>query len=169
MLKIPRQQLDWIINDTFSSVPIDETLAKIGKDGISRREFNDYLKANPDFEKEYTQAELEACRFIENDILNVHKGIPVKDKRWGKLDDKAMRVKLEAMKKILEYRNPAKYSPKVDLNLNGTVSVKHSLEQANARVAAVFGIKAVNDSALGNFDLPSELEHSTIKNISPKK
>jgi hypothetical protein len=121
--KLTEQEEEWVINDTFESIKIEDTLKKIN---MNRRQFNSYLKDNPEFAMVFAQAEIDACKFIENDMLNIH--------RKAKDDHKLARVMLEAMRKVLEYRNPAKYSPKMDMNLNGTISVRGAIDNANNKL-----------------------------------
>ncbi len=118
-----RQEKDWILNDIFHSTCIDESINKLGFK--SRLAFERYLKTDLEFQAEIKQAELDACTYLENDMLNVH--------RRAKGDAKLARVLLEGYARILGYRNPAKYSTKVDLTVT-QVSMKTAIDGANERV-----------------------------------
>lgn len=136
MRKLTEQEQDWVLNDTFQSVKIDETLGKIN---MTRRQFNQYLKDDLEFAKKYAEAEIDACRFIENDMLNIHRRVAPENGKMRAIpiDHKLARVMMEGMKKILEYRNPSKYSPKMDVNMNSVVSIRDSLNKANERVQSL--------------------------------
>ncbi len=121
-----RQEKDWVINDVFHSTCYDESINKLGFK--SRLAFDRYLKTDPEFQAEIKQAELDACTYLENDMLNVH--------RRAKGDHKLARVLLEAYAKILAYRNPAKYSQKLDLTVT-QVSMKTAIDGANDRVKSL--------------------------------
>jgi hypothetical protein len=124
----------WILEDTFQVVRIDQTLDKVG---MTRREFNEYLKANQEFKAEYDQALIDSCTFIENDILNAHNAkTPAKAGPQSKKPSPAGAALFsQNAMKILAARRPDKYGNKLDLNMNQTVSIRHNIEAANERVA----------------------------------
>lgn len=117
------QEWGWIINDTFEGVQIDQTLQKVG---FNRTQFSQYLNDLPEKKAEYDKAQIDSCKFIENDILNAHKKYK---------DPKVAKLAIDAAKMILAFRNPEKYGNKIDLNVNKTVSIKAAISMANERVA----------------------------------
>lgn len=119
------QEWGWVINDTLEGVQIDQTLQKIG---MTRPQFTQYLKDLPEKRKEYNQALLDQCEFLENEIINAHKKF--KDHQKAKLF-------IDAAKAILAFRKPEKYGNKIDLNVNKTVSIKAALQVANQRIAGI--------------------------------
>lgn len=123
---LTEQEKTWILEDTFQSVQIDQTLRKVE---MSRREFSLYLKRDLEFKELYEQAMLDACQFLENDLLNIYKK--------SNIDHKLARVAIESINKILVFRNPSKYSQKIDLNVNQNISIRSNIEAGNKRVAAL--------------------------------
>ena len=123
--KLTPQELDWLLDDAFNSIQIDQTIEKIWGRSGTRRQLNQYLKDNPEVKAQFEEALTEACPFLENDILNCHK----------KMDPKEAELFSRNVMRILEVRKPEKYGKKVDLNLNQTISIRGNLEQANKRVA----------------------------------
>lgn len=124
--KLSENELDWLIEDTYQGIPINETIKKLDFNG--RREFNQFLKANPEIKQIIKEAEIEACDFLENDLLNVH--------RKAKMDHKLARVLADTLLRVLQFRKPEKYGNKIDLNMN-VVSVAVNLEKANERIKAL--------------------------------
>lgn len=124
--KLSENELDWLIEDTYQGIPINETIKKLDFNG--RREFNQFLKNNPDIKQIIKEAEIEACDFLENDLLNVH--------RKAKMDHKLARVLADTLLRVLQFRKPEKYGNKIDLNMN-VVSVAVNLEKANDRIKAL--------------------------------
>lgn len=121
------EQIEWLVNDTLSGVPIDETLQKLG---CSRREFNALLKRREDIKLIWEQAQLDACPFLEDDLLNLPKIFRIK-----KYDPKMMTVMSANIMKVLAARKPEKYGNKIDLNVNQNISIKSAIEGANKRLA----------------------------------
>ncbi len=117
----------WILDDIFSAVQIDQTLKKIE---LSRREFSQYLRENPEFDKLVSQAEVDACRFLANDLINIHKKF---DGSEG--SHKIATVYSNNILRILAANMPEKYGNKIDLNLNAQISIKENLGQSNKRIS----------------------------------
>ena len=128
--KLSEQQKSWLIDDCFSSFRIDQTLKKID---MSRREFSKYLEFDQEFAMEYERALKDACVFLENDLLNVHKVVD---------NHKMATVAMNALCKVLAFRNPEKYGNKIDVSVS-VVSIRSNLESANERVALLMGLKDV--------------------------
>lgn len=125
--KLERHEKDWVLCDILSSFQIDQSIKKL--DMSDRLSFNRYLKTDPEFVQEIKEIELDSCLFLENDMVNLHK------KCGG--DHKIARIMLEAYTKLLAFRNPAKYSQKIDLNVNQTVSMRVNIEAANQRITGL--------------------------------
>jgi hypothetical protein len=132
---LTKDEIRWLIDDAYTSIPIDDTLAKFGSHW-TRRMLNDYFKRNPEVKQVYEEALIASCPFLENDLLNAHK----------KLDHKAAHVYSANLMRILEARRPDKYGKKIDLNLNQTVSIRANIEKAETRLKNV--IKDVGPSIL---------------------
>lgn len=122
-LTVSDQEWSWVIADALESVQIDQTLQKIG---FSRTQFMNYLKDMPERRKEFEQAVIDSCVFIEDQILNAHKTF--KDVQKAKLF-------VDSAKAILAFRKPEKYGNKIDVNMNKTVSIKHAISLANDRIS----------------------------------
>lgn len=129
--KLSDNEKRWILDDAFTSIPIDETLKKVD---IGRRQFTKYLKDNPEFDAEYQQALIDSCPYLENDILNATKKF--------KESHKLAAVYVNAVSKVLAFRNPQRYGAKIDLSVNQTVSIRVALEGANDRIKQVLDVKA---------------------------
>lgn len=129
-MKLTDQQIDIIIDDTLSSISIDDTLKKIG---FTRKDWNKYLKANPEIKKLWEEAMVDACPFIENDLLNLHNKF-VMGKEKKKADRQLAQVWSNNAMRILESRKPDKYGRKIDMNLNQNVSIKDNIEKAAGRL-----------------------------------
>lgn len=128
-LKLNADEIRWMLDDAFHSYTIDGSLKKIE---FTRREWSQYLKDNPEISAQYEQCLIDACPFLENDLLNIDK----------KFDGKQGSHKLAAIvsaniMKVLASRKPEKYGNKIDVNLNQTISIKDNLSKANERLKSV--------------------------------
>lgn len=132
---LTEDEVRWLLDDAFTTIPIDQTIAKFGPEW-SRRMLNEWLKDNPNIKKQWEEAFVSACPFLESDLLNTTK----------KLDPKAASVASANIKTILSARMPEKYSSKVDINLSQTVSIRSNLDKANERIASI--MRDVTPSAL---------------------
>ena len=112
----------WLLEDSMTTLAIDQTLKKVG---MTRREFTKYLNKHPEFKEEYNQALIDACIFIENDVLNIEKMVE---------NPKMAAVVSNNLVKILAARNPEKYGNKLDLNVNQTISIRYNLDQSQQRI-----------------------------------
>ncbi len=117
----------WILDDTIHARRIDETLKKIG---LSRLEFSQYLRENPEFDESLSQAEVDACRYLANELINIHKKF---DGKEG--SHKIATVYSNNILRMLAAAMPEKYGNKIDLNLNASISIKENLGQSNNRIA----------------------------------
>lgn len=121
--KLSTKERDWVLNDALSSTSVEETFQKLNFE--SRLQYHRYLKSDPELYAELKQMWLDSCPFLEIDMLNVHKKCP---------DHKLARIRLEALIKVLAFRDPAKYGPKMDLNVNQNLSMRIAIETANTRI-----------------------------------
>ncbi len=87
-----------------------------------------YRERNPEFNKRVKDARILGCDILEDEMLAVADvyGSP-----------HMARVKLEALKNVLGYRNPAVYGQRIDLNVNQTVSIKANIDAAGGRLAGL--------------------------------
>lgn len=90
----------------------------------SQRAFQKYCDTHPEFVLEMDRTRLASCRYIEDDIASIAEDY----------EPKSGRVHLEALKSLLVYLNPSKYSTRIDLNVNQQVSVRVALDGANGRM-----------------------------------
>lgn len=129
MAKYPRElephEVQWIVDDALHSYDIDKSLKKIE---FNRREWNAYMKAHPDVKEAWEQALLDACPFLENELLNCHK----------RLSTKEAQIFSSNVMKILAARQPERYGNKLDLSVKQTISIKSNLDKANDRLATIF-------------------------------
>lgn len=134
-IELTEQEINWILDDVFTGELIDVTIRKL-QNISTRREFNRYLKENPEFAQEYYQAVVDSCTFLENDLLSLHKKC--------KGDFKLARVLLDSIVKVLQFRNPEKYGNKLDLNVQ-TVSIIANLNASDERIKALLGEREVKE------------------------
>lgn len=124
--KLKAHEIQWIIDDVFNSIAIDESLKKVE---FNRREWSEFLSENPEVKKKWEQAQIDACPFLENDLLNIHR------KAAG--NAQMATIVSNNIMKVLAARKPDKYGNKIDLNVNQNISIRHNLESANERIANV--------------------------------
>ena len=115
-------QKNWVIDCLFNSYRSDIALKKID---MSRREFAGYLRRDHEFRLEYEQALRDSCTFLENDLLNIDKIVD---------HHKMASAMVNSISKVLAFRNPEKYGPKLDLNVSAVISIKQNLAEANSRL-----------------------------------
>jgi hypothetical protein len=122
---LTREQQLIFINDALNLVPLVTTAKKLGfkdKFGLFY-----YTKKNPEFWAEVKEARVEACEHMEDLILQIPQDY----------DAKMAKVVLDMYTRIMAFRNPAKYSQRIDLNVNQTVSIRHNLEASNTRLESL--------------------------------
>lgn len=123
--KLTQQEMDWLLDDAFNSIQIDQTIKKLWGGAGTRRMLNQYLKDNPELKALFEEALIDACPYLENDVLNCHKV----------MDPKEAQIFSANVMKILAARRPEKYGNKLDVNMNQTISIKGNIEKANERLA----------------------------------
>ena len=124
--RLTENEEEWLLEDVFKSIRIDESLSKVN---MSRRQFSRYLKDFPDFAKKFEDAQVDSCYFLENDMLNAHKKVS---------DPKLARVVIEAMNKVMVFRNPGRYSQKIDVSVNQQISIRETITAGNTRITEMF-------------------------------
>jgi hypothetical protein len=115
-------QIDEAIEHILELRSIDILWKKLGFK--SRTAFYRYCRANPEFEILLDDVNHFSCRFIEDEIKYIH----------DDTDAKVANVKLNAYLKLLAFRDPKKYGPKLDVSMNQTISIRENIEKANDRV-----------------------------------
>ena len=90
--------------------------------------FFDYRQREPEFERRLTCARQAGNILIEDEIREVADTYD---------DPQRARVKMESLCRILAFRDPAKYSQKVDITMHQTISLSSDIANANARIEAL--------------------------------
>lgn len=116
------EQEEIFFEDALACIPMYETAQKLGF--TSKYTLFTYCTKNPEFHSKIKQARLDACDFIEDQMWQIPE----------KYDAKKAKVVLDMYCRLLAFRNPAKYSQRIDLNVNQTVSIRYNLEAADSRV-----------------------------------
>lgn len=143
MRKLEEHEKNWILDDIFNGYRIDETLKKLNLN--TRREFDRILKADPEFKLQCDQARLDSIPYIENDLLNAH----------TICKNQAMSQTYSNNRfKILAAYLPERYGNKLDVNVNGHLSIRSNLDTANKRVEGM--LRDVTSSAVEVFSVLSE-------------
>lgn len=88
-----------------------------------------YRQTDPEFAKCLDSARVAGCEHIEDQILSVVDDYP---------DARQARVKLESLCKALEYRNPVKYSPKMNIQVNHSLDIGGALQRMDQQLAASY-------------------------------
>lgn len=144
---LTEEQIETMLEHVIELRPLSLMPKKMGFK--SRYAFHKYLVANPEIENRLDEAKRGACRYLEDDLLYVN----------DDHDPKAARVKLEAITKLLVFLNPSKYSQKIDLNVNQTISIRSNLDASNKRLSGLVGLKDVSPvqldpAQLVSFEIP---------------
>lgn len=119
---LTEEQIDSIYEDALCGKHSFETAKRLGF--TSKSAYWLFLRKHQDVKKELEMARFDSCMFLEDDLLNIHRVFP---------DAKMARVMSDNYVKVLAFRNPAKYSQRIDLNVNQHVSIRASLDGANER------------------------------------
>jgi len=90
----------------------------------SRRALQKYLITYPEFKERLDGALVAYCIYLEEELLAV----------CDNYNDKYAKVKLEAIAKILKYRDPKRYGDKTQIDVSMNVDIAGSLERAERRV-----------------------------------
>jgi hypothetical protein len=115
-------ELDAVVDLILSGGTYEDVAKKLGfkNYGALKR----YLKTDPDLDLRIKDARFDSCDALEDQLLMLA----------DKYNKEYARVKMEAISKLLQYRNPQKYSHKVDLNVNQNISIKANLDKATERL-----------------------------------
>lgn len=105
--------------------------------------FYQYRQANPSFDSQLKIARVAHCEHLEDDLLDVH--------NQG-MDHGTARVRLEAATRVMAFRDPAKYNPKVDLNVSGNLDLSAVLVAANARLPELRDVSPALPAKHNDFD-----------------
>lgn len=119
------EQVEYAMEHILSLKSIDQLWKQIGF--RNRVAFHNYIKRHPEFEKRLDEARLGSCRFIEDEIMFITDG----------RDAKQASVKLNALLKLLQFYDPKKYGPKLDVNMQQTISIRANLDAANSRMQSL--------------------------------
>lgn len=110
----------------------------------SKYAFTNYRHKFEDFNQRLDHARSDYCDDLEDQLLT----IPME------LDCKTAQILSNNIIKILEYRNPKRYSPKYQHEIQVTVDISGSLDRAERRVQAtvsnVIEIQAANAKQIQN-------------------
>lgn len=113
---------DLVLNGT-SLAKVAETLGF-----PNRLAFYKYCQRDLEFYKEIQATRLAGCIHLEDKVLDIP----------NQFFDPAMaRVSLECHKTAMGWMDPAKYSPKVDVTVNQTISLKSAIDAAEQRIIDV--------------------------------
>lgn len=104
--------------------------------GLNRRKLQIYLIQHPEFAVMVDNALLAQCMYLEEDLLNCADD-------YGK---DVARTKLEAIAKILKYRNPKRYGDKTQIDMTVSVDISGAIDAAERRVEQIV---ATNVIAIG--------------------
>lgn len=122
-ISLTDEQIESIYADALDGKHSFETAKRLGF--TSKPAYWFFLRKNEQIKKELEVARFDSCMFIEDDLLNLHEICP---------DAKMARVRMEILCRILAFRNPSKYSQRIDVNMNQNVSVRIALDGANDRM-----------------------------------
>lgn len=121
---ITDEQAALLIESVYDLKPIHDTAAKFGFK--TRSGFDSVLRRKyPELVKQLAEARIDSCVYIEDKFLTI----------MDDYDFKMAKVALEVYSKVLSWRIPAKYSQRIDMNINQTVSITHNLAKANDRMS----------------------------------
>lgn len=123
--KLSAEQKELALEHVLELRPLELLHKKLGFK--TRLQFHRYCQSDPEFNLQMEETKKAACKYLEDDLLFV----------CDEHDPKQARTKLEAISKLLVFLNPSKYSQKIDLNLNQTISIRIALDGSNDRIAGL--------------------------------
>jgi DNA-directed RNA polymerase subunit L len=123
MRELTNDQIELALELALNRATIREIGERLGF--TSDMEFYRYRQAHPLFDQELLTIRVASCEHLEDDLLNVCE---------GDINPKLARVKMESICRILAFRKPEKYGPKIDLNVNQRLDLAGVLAAANARL-----------------------------------
>ncbi len=123
--ELTQDQKDILIESVFDLKPVFDTAKLMGF--TSKSAFNNYLnRREPEFKQLLSQTRIDACEYIEDAFLNIPNHFK---------DFKMAKIACDVYSQVLSWRIPAKYSQRIDMNINQTVSITHNLNSANTRMS----------------------------------
>ncbi len=123
---LTEEEIEILLEDALSGKHLKDSAVTLKFS--SRSTMWRWLSANPEINNQLKQARYDSCMFLEDDVLNIHK---------IEKDPKMARVRLEALLKVLAFRQPNTYSQRIDLNVNNTISIRSNVDSANERLTEV--------------------------------
>lgn len=95
----------------------------------TRMAFYEYCKRDPDFSKALHDARVAGNDYIEDELRHI-----------TSLEENpnVARVRMESLCRLLTFRNPAKYSQRIDVNVTQTVDIGSSLARMHARLLETY-------------------------------
>lgn len=114
---------DKALDLTMNSRPLSEIYKALGYKTV--KSFYKYLERHPDFEKAYERARELSCQLLEDRVLGLVDEYE---------DTKKADLVFRQIQWLASVRCPAKYSQKMDISLNQTISIKLNLDSANTRI-----------------------------------
>lgn len=134
--KLSDDQENKAIDMVLNLDPMDNVRKELGFK--SRQKFAKYLADNPLFLSKIEAAKQLSCYYLEDDLLSCA----------DKFNKEYARVKMEAIAKMLKFRDPKKYGDKLDMSVTHTIDIAGSLDRASKRMIDVTPINVL--PILGN-------------------
>ena len=114
---------DLAITMSLEGKMLTEIWAKLGFTNVTA--FFWYREKYTEFNEAINRARIQYCETIEDRVLHISELYGFKESK----------TQLEAYTRVLAWRVPAKYSQRIDMNINQTVSITHNLAKANDRMS----------------------------------
>ncbi len=121
------EEMEIAFEDAINGQPMSNTADALNFP--NRMAFHRYLVKHPEFAKALQSARLAGNDFIEDEIRHVTS---------IETDAKLARVKLEALCKLLSFRDPTKYGNRVDINLHQTADIATELVRLQSRLDSTY-------------------------------
>ena len=119
---LTEEEIDLAINLVLEGQKFTDIAKKLGFK--NRQEFHNYCRSHPEFKERLDQARNDYCDHLEDLLLDV----PIR------YHGETAKVLSQNIMKILEYRNPKRYSPKFQHEITTTIDIASSLDKAERRV-----------------------------------
>lgn len=123
--ELSQDQIEMMCEHIIALRPLDQLPGKLNF--TSKYAFYRFLKKNPAHNEAYQDARLAACQYLEDELYRVA----------DQLSAGKAKVKADAICRLLAFLDPKRYGPKMDVNLNQTISIRANIEAANSRVASL--------------------------------
>lgn len=99
----------------------------------TRRRFQKYMIKFEDFSQMMERARLAECQYLEEQMLSV----------CTDYSDKYAKIQLEALAKILKFRDPKRYGDKMNVDVAMSVDISGALSRAEKRLIDVTNVIAL--------------------------